>query len=141
MNAQEIFETVVRHLSKQGRRSMRALHGAERPEWIEGGAPAMRCAYRGDGGTMCAVGVLIPDEEYRPTLEGLLVRSLLDRADIGTAVAALRRHASLLFELQRAHDSVMPNNGPIAIRLARIACAYELDGRQVAELPWPEVWA
>ena len=28
------------------------------------------CRYRGDGGRMCAVGCLIPDEEYDPEMEG-----------------------------------------------------------------------
>jgi hypothetical protein len=35
------------------------------------------CCYRTDDGNMCAVGLLIPDEEYHKGLEGLSVHSLL----------------------------------------------------------------
>ena len=43
------------HLIKQGRKST--------------GAKWDGCAYRGDQGTMCAVGCLISDEEYVPEME------------------------------------------------------------------------
>lgn len=46
MTLQEIFDTVVTHLRKQGERAM-VVHDAA----LNG------CAYRGDRGTMCAAGV------------------------------------------------------------------------------------
>lgn len=52
MTNQEAFDTMVRHLRKQGRKSQ----DDER----------QTCLYRGPNGLKCAVGALIPDEEYRP---------------------------------------------------------------------------
>ena len=51
MTNQEAFETMVRHLRKQGCQSV-----------SEDGT---RCLYRGPNGRMCAVGVLISDGEYQ----------------------------------------------------------------------------
>lgn len=55
MTLQEVFDKVARHLLTQGQRSILRETG--------------RCAYRGDEGCMCAVGVLIADEHYHPKLE------------------------------------------------------------------------
>ena len=52
MTNQEAFDVMVRHLRKQGCKSV-----------SEDGS---KCLYRGPNGLMCAVGALIPDEEYRP---------------------------------------------------------------------------
>lgn len=54
----EQFDKVANHLIKQGKRSL-ALDGAG---WV--------CAYRGEGGAKCAIGVIIPDELYGEHLEG-----------------------------------------------------------------------
>lgn len=54
MTDQEIFDTVARHLLKQGR-----------PASKRDGA----CFYRTDDGLKCAAGVLIPDEDYSPWME------------------------------------------------------------------------
>lgn len=64
MTTQETFDTVFRHLVKQGRRSMttQASYGENRD--------TERCSYRGKGGTSCAIGCLIPDELYSPDIEG-----------------------------------------------------------------------
>lgn len=53
-NAAKAVETAIRALYKQGRRSVDA-----------GGY----CRYRGYGGTKCAVGMLIPDEDYKSDFE------------------------------------------------------------------------
>lgn len=47
---QSAFELVVRHLASQ-----------EKPSWSE---DDYTCAYRGDDGGKCAVGALIPDDEW-----------------------------------------------------------------------------
>lgn len=52
---QTMFNTAVRGLAAQGRKSERA-EGA--------------CLYRGPNGTKCAIGMLIADEDYRPVFEG-----------------------------------------------------------------------
>ena len=64
LNAQEIFNKVATHLFAQGERS------------IETDFELPTCLYRGPNGTKCAVGALIPDEEYDERLEYKGVRSL-----------------------------------------------------------------
>lgn len=54
MNRKEIFEKVKTHLLTQGRE---ARNGIE-------------CAYRAPNGDTCAIGCLIIDECYKPSLEG-----------------------------------------------------------------------
>ena len=51
MTNQEAFTTMVQHLRKQGCKSQDEQH--------------QTCLYRGPNGLKCAVGALIPDEEYR----------------------------------------------------------------------------
>lgn len=55
MNNQEAFDLMVAHLIAQGR-----------PSVDEEGA----CMYRGQDNTMCAVGILIPDDKYTDDMEG-----------------------------------------------------------------------
>ena len=64
MNQQEIFDKVASHLITQGVRatSVKKSGGLQ--------APNPTCSYRGDNGTMCAAGCLIPDEEYDIDFEG-----------------------------------------------------------------------
>lgn len=56
INRQEIFEKMVTGLYRQGKPSVDLFNGF--------------CKYRGDGGTKCAIGFLIDDSEYDPSLEG-----------------------------------------------------------------------
>ena len=37
------------------------------------------CAYRGDGGARCAMGVLIPDEMYSTDMEGTRASSVIEK--------------------------------------------------------------
>lgn len=54
----EISKKICDHLTAQKAQSLRdAFHEGE-------------CAYRGEGGKMCAVGVLLADEDYSPDMEG-----------------------------------------------------------------------
>lgn len=55
MTNQEAFDVMVRHAREQGCKSW----NSER-----------KCRYRGNGGTKCFVGALIPDAEYTVLLEG-----------------------------------------------------------------------
>lgn len=57
-SAQEIFDTVAKHLLTQNARSVGS--------YFETGG----CRYRGPNGLKCAVGCLIPDELYDPEMEG-----------------------------------------------------------------------
>ena len=111
MTKQEIFDTVLTHLRKQGG-----------PSWSAGDG----CRYRGLDGTSCAVGCLIPDELYDPLIEGVEVGlifeavvpyHLLNRAQellpiygrIANHLGA--EHSLLLHELQEAHDIALFSSG------------------------------
>ena len=61
MTNQEAFETMVRHAREQGRKSLNSQG---------------KCRYRGQNGTKCFVGALIPDAEYTVMLEGKPAMSL-----------------------------------------------------------------
>lgn len=86
MTDQEVFDTVAKHLLTQGRKS------------LAGG----KCAYRGNGGRMCAVGVVLPNKLYKEMYEGKDVNYLLEmdyRID-----QLLGQNTTLLNDLQRLHD-------------------------------------
>ena len=88
MNRQQTFDTVVAHLRKQGKQATIDGHG---------------CAYRGDNGTKCAVGCLIPDSEYREEFEGWPVGGVM-----GQCMALQDHDVDLLASLQRVHDANLP---------------------------------
>ncbi len=94
MEAQEIFDTVATHLLRQGRRSM-----------FED-SPSV-CAYRGAGGTKCAVGVLIPDELYNPEMEMRTIYGLVENPTKRQACSLpdwMEDNLELLANLQSVHD-------------------------------------
>lgn len=85
MNAQEIFDTVVTHLYTQGKQAVDGENG---------------CRYRTASGLKCAVGCLIPDDQYHPSMEGTPVDLL------GLLLPAyLCSHVNLLDALQTVHDT------------------------------------
>lgn len=89
MTDQETFDFVVRALHKQGGPSI-------------GGNPGSptSCAYRSTTGRKCAVGHLIPDEEYKPRFEGVILIDLLAAHEL----LRLQPQVLLLGQLQAAHD-------------------------------------
>ncbi len=95
MTPQEVFDTVANHLRKQGQwaRVANPLPSAWRNQ-------SEICAYRTPEGLRCAVGCLIEDEDYDPTMEGKTVDSLVDEFDL----PHLYRHQHLLSRLQELHD-------------------------------------
>jgi hypothetical protein len=93
MTNQEAFDRVVRHLLKQGRK-------AADSDGV--------CRYRGPDGTSCAVGCLIPDEEYSPLMEGKAVDSASMRQRMPPSLVDLNER--LLLSLQRVHDQKSPGN-------------------------------
>jgi hypothetical protein len=82
--AQRLFDTVARHLITQGRPS------------VEGSS----CAYRSPENYSCAIGCLIPDDRYKPDLEGSDVDGL-----IAKGFTEFAPHRDLLGALQRVHDA------------------------------------
>ena len=128
MTAQEIFDTVLAHLRKQG----------EAAKSYEG-----ECVYRGPDGTSCAVGCLIPDELYDPLIEGLSAYEIMtgsrpqhDQCEWAEAMALVTtriakhigvEHSPLLEELQIAHDSHLAGKGITAWECKMQATAENFD--------------
>lgn len=84
---QEIFDQVVAHLAKQRVGS-----------FMEGKG----CAYRGEGGTMCAAGCLIADDEYSPQMDDLSTPTAWSELAFKGFVPS--DHLDFILELQRIHD-------------------------------------
>lgn len=108
MNKQEIFDTVVTHLRKQGKRATRVSS-------YYGGDPTdTACAYRSSDGSSCAFGCLIQDSEYNPRFEGMSVvgvlrmdicpQSLLERLGISSNDLYSNGNVELMQYLQKTHD-------------------------------------
>ena len=89
MTDQELFDIVATHLLTQ---KCVARTGSDN-----------NCAYRGSNNTKCAIGVLIPDDIYRPEMEGRGVIKLMECYD---EVSQLFKHITydLLRQLQWIHD-------------------------------------
>ena len=110
MTKQAIFNRVKEHLLKQGARSAtgRSLSGQD------------KCAYRGFDGMQCAVGCLITDDVYDPSLETLSVthtdvrQALVDSGVLNPCDAnELTTNSdtspiNLLCALQTLHDQYAP---------------------------------
>jgi hypothetical protein len=87
MKAQEIFDTVVTHLRKQGCCAESAVG---------------HCMYRAPNGLKCAAGCLITDNEYSLAMEG--------KPFFKIAPPRLKEHTNLICDLQSVHDSIEIQN-------------------------------
>lgn len=94
MKPQEIFDTVARHLFKQG-------HPA-----VEDGS----CLYRASNGDRCAAGVLITDRYYDPKMEGQATLAIAKQFDLPKWFKA---NQELIEALQYIHDDTyaLTNSG------------------------------
>lgn len=89
MNNQEAFDLMVNHLIAQGKPAI---------DEEDGGS----CLYRGPNNTKCAVGILIPDDKYTPSMENLYPYQLVEQhgVDFGDV------ETDFLYDAQnRLHDS------------------------------------
>ena len=116
MNQQEIFDKVASHLITQGVKSTYVFS--------DGGYP--RCAYRGDNGTMCAAGCLIPDEEYDQGFEGCSWFVIQEK--IPSLASLTSKEHKLIISLQDLHDSYVDwdSMNSLKIELRDVAFKYEL---------------
>lgn len=89
MNNQEVFDKVVTHLRTQNRPSFEDHEG---------------CMYRGPGGTMCAVGCLIPDNVYDAAMEREGVQAKVVSQVLKT-LGFTGPQINLLGVLQKEHDA------------------------------------
>lgn len=117
MLMQQIYDQVATHLLKQKATSMRTD-----PEY-----PVREiCAYRGDGGKMCAVGCLIKDEFYDASLENSSIanKDVLNavKLSLDSNLSVVSLH--LLGRLQRLHDGVNPMRWESALK--KVAEEFEL---------------
>lgn len=103
---QELFDVVAAHLSK----GVQAID--------EGGS----CCYRTPDGRKCAIGCLIPDERYDPSMEGKVI-------SLTNPVWAATGMDSKLFTLARMLQNTHDNSSPLTwrSRLEDIAADYKLN--------------
>jgi hypothetical protein len=89
LSPQEIYNTVVTHLSRQGQRSVDDKY----------------CRYHSEDGLMCAVGVLIPKEEYFPEIDqgNKTIKNLVQQYE-DKFPEWMSENLGLLSELQSVHD-------------------------------------
>jgi len=109
MNMRETFDIIKTHLLTQNAKSQTEISTSEDwPEdWYEDGEPYYSsetiCAYRGDNGMKCAVGCIIPDDKYDPSMENVGVICIRDNYGFdwdGPMVNMLKR-------LQHIHDVII----------------------------------
>ena len=110
LTAQIVFNTVRDHLLRQGVRAV-----------MRNGY----CAYRGDNGTKCALGCLIADSEYSPSMEGKNAAWVIDPDGEGGPLCQYTPFVDLLLALQHVHDSIEPEDWPD--ELAGVAAKFNLD--------------
>jgi hypothetical protein len=108
INNQVIFNQVYAHLLKQGKASVN----------YDGD-----CMYRGDAGTSCAVGCLIPDDVYTAELERKSMRNVRVHNILGD-LGYSGENLPLLQYLQNAHDDEL-NIGGIETWKLKMGCIAE----------------
>lgn len=92
MTPQEIFDTCADHILRMPKQARRM--------------PDLQCAYRGENGSRCAIGALIPDDVYRPWMDQFDDPSILGILQGMPHYFPDWMHTNrgLLFDLQRVHD-------------------------------------
>lgn len=100
ISQQETYDTVARHLRKQNAPSVR--------KYTHRGPEGM---YRSPDGKMCAIGCLIPDDEYQEDLfESEYVNVLVEEYK---CPSLLEHDLDLLMELQGVHDVTVEGDAAI----------------------------
>ena len=111
---QRIYDTVKSHLLNQMKQSKDSLGD---------------CRYRGDNGTKCAIGALIKDEYYDPTLEGITphYEEVAEAVvlSLGVEGGFSYRTREFLTSLQEVHDDHIPEEWEDNLR--RVARLYNLN--------------
>lgn len=127
MEAQEIFDKVVIHLDTQGRRAS--------DPGIAG------CFYRTPDGLSCAVGCLIPDNEYKPEMECGSVYALVRSFPRVPSIAAVAPNVDLLYSLQIVHDSSYnwENRLTMVMKLEAVADRFMLDTKVLDKLKFEKL--
>ena len=92
---QELYDRVCMHLMKQGRPA------------VESRGDAKVCRYRTKDGLKCAIGCLITDEYYRPSLEGRTLFSMDVEKSVekSLGIELTEDQYAFLKDVQNAHDA------------------------------------
>lgn len=101
MTQQELFDKIATHLLAQNKKS-------EADEAIDLEDALFSCLYRGPNGTKCAVGCIIPDDEYQESWEGMSVSWIID-SRLSPTLMQYKEHLSMLSYLQSIHDNYKPD--------------------------------
>lgn len=128
MHNQELFDRVKTHLLTQ----------MEKSEGPYNGNGDDICKYRGENGLKCAVGGIIPDDKYDPSIETYVLdrnmwaneEETLEPGEIKLKqilieVGVEEENTDLLADLQTVHDSYQPEEWER--ELANVAQEYELE--------------
>jgi hypothetical protein len=120
---QAVFNKVYVHLltqKKKAKTKVNEVNGVTYDKKIN------VCAYRGQNGTKCAFGAVIPDEDYLPEMEG----QYAERDIFANVLTKLGVGASFMILLQAIHD----NTHPLGWKreLAEFAQKYQLE---IPEMP------
>jgi len=100
MTAQEVFDTTVQHILKQGRALDKEMHDNDDDT---GAHEVNYCVYRSKEGKKCAAGLWITDAEYNVGMETRNLESVL-HDDTIQADNILYKYTKLVCQLQRWHD-------------------------------------
>lgn len=124
MDAQEIFDTVAKHLATQGRRAFSEAKGA--------------CMYSMPDGRKCAVGCLLPEGTEAADFVG----SVGPLNESGFLPEELKPHLDLLIALQSDHDTAdCRDERALKVRLAETARVFDLSPAILNTLTFPGRWA
>ena len=94
---QEVFDQVKEHLLTQKVQSKNSND----------------CAYRGDGGLMCAAGCLIDDKEYDPCMDN---ENDSDWSSLVSQCIFPNNHRELIQRLQNIHDRWFPKDWDVELK-------------------------
>jgi hypothetical protein len=116
LTAQASFEQIATHLFAQGERSINSDDTS--------------CQYRGAKGLKCAIGCLIPDNQYAKRIEGASVEDvqLMEILSAAGLPAYDKRYMELLDSLQQVHDRAghWENNATMKGQLRRVGYGFGL---------------
>lgn len=116
MLAQEVYDTITTHLRKQGHKS---LLQNQLVSHLSG--KTVICAYRGAGEDKCAAGILIGNDDYKQTMEGI---SWYDVCRWLSNASELREHEDLIISMQNIHDNYEVDHWEAMFN--KVAIKYEL---------------
>jgi hypothetical protein len=92
MDTQAVVDKVLKHLWDQGRVSHEPYVGG--------------CAYRGEDGTKCAIGILIPDDIYSFDMEGKGFHTLCRKHNAVANLPEIQAIMQVGEVLQQLHDNL-----------------------------------